>query len=294
MIDWLRRLWIRVWRKRPVVGFATDGFFAPMTRLEPSLRDVPEFNAWLTFSEELNRQALDLIRTHDVESTDSPRVTITVLFVRAHKSFQAAVLLARRGLVGDARGIIRRLVEGAIAANALADDAAFLDQLTAAYYYGQRRNANVILNSPEYLALQTPSQLAELRATIQDVNAREAAGENIVEIKWATVAEKHCRDLYNTLYRLMSADGIHTTIHALHREMTYDQAGTFSGFKVGPDIDGLVETLKSACLALLWTIEPFVRMFPADGRQAEFQAMLSKFQTLPPTEPRTARVQATD
>jgi hypothetical protein len=290
MFGWVRK-WVD-WRRKkaPRSTFATDGFFSAMPRFEPALLRVPEYKAWFDFTTDLNHMALDLIRAHDVASTDSQRVTITALFLRAHKSFQASVLLARRGLVGDARGIIRREVEGAIAANALGNDPGFLDQLKAAYYYGQRRTANVILNSQDYLAMQSPAQVAELRATVAAVNAREAAGEKIADIKWATVAEKHCRDLYNTLYRLMSSDGTHTTIDALNREMVYDAANRFAGFKVGPDISGMVETLKGASLALIWAAEPFIRAFPAEGRTERLQAMLARFETLPADEPVAAQV----
>ncbi len=251
---------------------------------------ISEYKQWFDFADTINHFALDLIRDHEVARDDNQRVTISVLFVRAHKSFQAAVLLARKGLVADARGVIRRATEGAIALTALANDAEFVKVLIGAHHHEQRKTANVILGDPDYLALNTPEQIAQMKETVQDVNAREAAGEPVKPIKWEQVAGKPGKDLYNTLYRLLSSDGTHTTINALHREMEYDAAQRFAGFKEGPDLMGLVETLKSACLALVWAMDPFIRAFPGEGRTERLEGLLQVFSSLPPDEPPNVRL----
>jgi hypothetical protein len=137
--------------------------------------------------------------------------------------FNLAFSSPERGLISDARVVLRSGVEGAIALNALANEATFLDVLIEAHYYNQRKTANVILSDPAYGAEHSPQQIAEMQATIADVNAREQAvtPRNFDDPNWANVAQKHCKDLY-ILYRLFSSDGPHTTINAIHRRVAYD------------------------------------------------------------------------
>ena len=195
------------------MSFAADGFLSPtMDRFRASLKNIAACKAWFEFAEELNRLGLDMLRDRDVPRHDNQRLTIAVLFVRAHKSFQSSLLLAERGLISDARVVLRSAVEGAIALNALANDVTLLDTLIEAHYYNQRKTARLVLDDSIYRAHYSPQQVAEMEATVQDVDAREnaVAPRKFRDPNWADVALKHCNDVYQTLYRLLSADGTHT------------------------------------------------------------------------------------
>jgi hypothetical protein len=170
------------------MSFTTDGFLSPtMERYRASLKKVAAYKAWFDFAEELNRFGLDMLQDRDVPRHENQRLTIAILFVRAHKSFQSSLLLAERGLISDARVVLRGAVEGAIAINALANDAAFLDQLIEAHYYNQRKTARLILNDPIYRAGHSPEQIAQMEATVLDVDAREkaVAPRKFGDLNWA-------------------------------------------------------------------------------------------------------------
>jgi hypothetical protein len=190
------------------------------------------------------------------------------------------------GLVADARVVLRSAVEGTIGITALANDAKFLDQLIDAYHHYQRKTARLVLANPNYASCYTPEQTAQMQATIAQVDAMDATRtKKLTDINWADVAIKHCRDLYDLLYRTLSTDGTHTNIHSIHRRITYDKASRFAGFKIGPDIDGMIETLKAACLMFLWAAEPFARACPKDGLDERIREQLRRFETLPQKEP---------
>jgi Family of unknown function (DUF5677) len=267
------------------MSFATHGFMSAGS-FQAAVRDVPDYKPWFTYADGLNRLGLDMLQDLEVAADDMQRVTIAALFARAHHSFQAALLLAERGLLADSRVVLRSGVEGAIATIALANDPLFLDQLIDAHHFYQRKTARLVLNNPDYAPSYPPEQIAQMQATIAEVDAIDAARTTkISDIKWANVAVKHCRDLYELLYRTLSTDGTHTNIHSIHRYMMYDQAGKFSGFKVGPDIDGMIDTLKAACLMFLWAADPFAQAFPRDGLEDRIRAQLQRFDTLPQNEP---------
>src|ERR1700760_1127483 len=108
MCCWLSTLKRRFCKTKRTMSFATDGFLSPtMDRFRASLKNVTAYTAWFDFAEELNRLGLDMLRNRDVPRYDNQRLTIAILFVRAHKSFQSSLLLAERGLISDARVVLR-------------------------------------------------------------------------------------------------------------------------------------------------------------------------------------------
>ena len=218
-------------------------------------------------------------------------MTISGLFVRAHKSLQAALILAEIGLVGDARTVLRSAVEGAIALNALAADPKFLDQLIDAHHFDQRKKARLVLNNPEYRTAYSATQIAEMEATVKEVDAIEKDDRKLSDIKWANIALKNCKDLYDLLYRLLSSDGTHTTIASITRCFDYDSnTKQISELKVGPDILNLVETLKAACLMFLWAADPFARAYDQNEMRTRVQEMMQRFEKLPQDEPNASVV----
>jgi Family of unknown function (DUF5677) len=272
------------------MSFATQGFMSPGS-FRTAVHRVPEYKVWFSFAEELNLLGLDMLQGLIVPVDNGQRLTISALFVRAHHSFQAALVLAEMGLIGDSRVVLRSGVEGAIALVALANDPKFLNQLVDAHHHYQRKTAQLVLNTPTYKPTYSPEQIDEMQATITQIDAIEAGRSGkLFDINWADVAIKHCRDLYDLLYRLLSSDGTHTNINSIHRCMIYDRGGKLMGLKVGPDIDRMVETLKAACLMFLWAAEPFARAFPRDGINARIKAQLQRFGELPQDDPVDASV----
>lgn len=267
--------------------FDTDGFFSPtIERFRVSVREVPAYKLWFEFAEGLNRLGLEMLQGHEVPRHDNQGVTIAALFVRGHQSFQAALLLAERGMLGDARVVLRSAVEGAIALNALANDAAFVDQLIAAHRLNQRKIARLTLNNPIHRSFYAPAEIAQMQETVSEVDAEEAvAGNKLSDINWADVAVKHCKDLYELLYRQLSGDGTHTNINAIHRHLQFDATGQLTGMKVGPTTDDLIGVLKGACLMFLWAADPFARAANQDTVRTKIQAAIQRFGALPLDEP---------
>jgi hypothetical protein len=75
-----------------------------------------------------------------------------------------------------------------------------------------------------YRASYGAEQIGQMEATVREVDAYEEtiAPRTLQDIKWEQVAHTHCRDLYQTLYRLLSGDGTHTNIIAIQRHVSFD------------------------------------------------------------------------
>jgi hypothetical protein len=260
----------------------THGFFSPdMNQFRIAVKSQEPTKAWFDYAHDFNTFALDLIRDQKTPPfSDTQRFTLAALFIRAHQSFQAAMMLAENGMIGDARAVLRTAVEGVIAMYGLAADPAFTDRLADDYRLNQRKLANVVLNEPAFTAFCRPQEIAQMQATVREVDALKAA-RGLNAIIWDQISAKHCSDLYPLLYRPLSMDGTHTNLDAIQRHMEVDGSGRIVGLKGGPDAGGVVEVMKFACLTVLWAVEPISRAFPCDGTQCRIQDYLRRFRDLP-------------
>ena len=249
------------------MSFQRHGFLSQeLDAFRTAVRGQPPTKPWFELADDLNRLGLDMLNAHETPLDDNARLLIAAFFVRAHKSFQAALVLAERGLTGDANAVLRSAVEGAIALHALAADPGFVQTLIGAHRLNQQKLARVVLNNAEYRATYPAEQIAKMEAAIREVDALKAdEATRPTDINWADVAQKYCLDLYQLLYRLLSTNGIHTNIDAANNQLEVDKSGRITGLKVRPDYDGLVETLKSGCLVFLYAADAFARAFPRDG-----------------------------
>jgi hypothetical protein len=265
------------------MSFELDGFFSPeIDQFLSVMRTTNPSKPWFDYALDLNRIGLDLLRQAMTARGENARFTMHGIFVRTHQSYQAALLLAERGLIGDARTVLRSGVEGAIAICALAADPTFVQRLIEAYYVNQRKIARVVLSSPEYRASYGAVELATMQHLIAGVDAMEAAPKpKLRDINWADVALKYCPDLYQLLYRSLSSDGTHVTLNSLDRYTVKDADMQITAFKAAPDGEGIIDVLSAACLMFLWAAAPFAAAVDRRDITARLKAGLQRFGTLP-------------
>jgi hypothetical protein len=272
------------------MSFEIDGFFSPeIDRFREAVRTTRPYKDWFDYALGLNRIGFDLMKRASVPLADHRLFTMNAHFVRTQKTFQGALLMAERGMVPNARILLRSGVESAIAINALAKDDSLVARMIAAHHLNQRKYARIVLENPDYRASYSADELAEMQATVSEVDAIEAAsGKKLAEINWADTAANLCPDLYNLLYRTLSSDGTHATVNSLNRFLDVDRSGQIKAFKVAPDCDGLVEALSATCLLFIWATEPFAATFARPDVSAELSSQIKLFAQLPGAFPRSA------
>jgi len=265
------------------VTFAQQGFFSPeLDTFRHAIRSTQPTKSWFDFALDLNLIGFDLLRQAKTAEAENALFTMHGLFVRAHQSFQAALILAERGLISDARTVLRGGFEGAIAIQALGNDPGFVQCLIDAHHIDQRKMARLILNHPRYRSEYTPAEIAIMQNVVDEVDAMEAPpNPRLQDIVWANVADKHCPDLYLPLYRSFSGDGTHTTIKSINRFTITDGNMQEVGFRVAPDGEGTVEVLAAACLLFFWAADPFAASVNRPDVPAALQRELARFGTMP-------------
>lgn len=225
------------------------------------------------------RLGLGFLNEVEVPTYDGRLFAAAGIFVRAHQSVQAAIILTERGLIGDARSILRTVTECAIALNALANDSNFGSTLASAGHANSLKLIKMLLDSPSIRAELQPNDIARVEAARAELIA--IPEEQRRPIIWANVAAKHCPHLYDTMYRIFSLDGVHVSIGSLARAFEMDENQQITHMKVGPDTDGLVATLNMACAAYLHAIEPIVRLYPLTGYSERVNEFTERFKSIP-------------
>jgi len=266
--------------------FETDGFFSSeVETFRRYLRENQPFKAWFDYALDLNRLGFDMLRRVDTMRSDSRQFALNAHFVRVHQNFQSALLLAERGLVSDARVVLRSGVEGAIAINALANDAGFVDQMIDAHYRSQRTLARVLIE--KFAATFSTEEITNMKTSIAEADAYQASkGKELTDIKWEQVAEKYCPELYQLMYRDLSSDGTHATINALERFLVVDPSEQITAFKAAPDTEGIVEVLSAASLLFVWAAAPYADTNGLSDMAATISERVQEFAKLPGAFPR--------
>jgi hypothetical protein len=189
------------------------------------------------------------------------------------------MVLVERGMIAEARTVLRTLVEGTIAQIALAADTGFIDQLVAAHHKHQLTTCRELLADEKYREQLSPEQIAKLRATVSELELLKGVpGKEPRAINWADMAKGHGAELYLLLYRPLSADGVHTTVDAINRHLEADAEFRITGLKGGPELTEIVDTLSIACLSFIWALHSFEQMRGTDGQQV--QSFLQRFKML--------------
>ena len=276
-------------RKARALSFETLGFTSPdMNEFVAAVTTQEPTKAWFAFAHDLNRFAFEIIRDHPTPPpSDTQRFTLAALFLRAHQSAQAAAILAERGMIGDARTVLRTAVEGVIAMFALAASAEFIEQLTDDTVLNRAKLAGIVLDESIFTASYGKLEVAQMKATVAEAKAlldQRGKKSGWRPIIWEQIAAKQCPKLYTLLYRPLSSDGTHTNLDAVNRHVTTDGQGNVIGLKGGPDASGIAEVLKYATLMLLWAIDPISRAFPSDGLDDRIQGYTRRFQELSGSE----------
>jgi hypothetical protein len=185
-------------------------------------------------------------------------------------------------MVGDARSILRTAAEAAIALAALADDPDFGTKLGAAGKADSLKLVNVMLANAALRGEFDAQTIARLETTRDELKALPE--HECKHIVWEQVAAKHCRDLYDTIYRLHSMDGVHINAGSLKRRFEMNDKDEVTMMKVGPDGEGLVGALYTTCAVFLHALEPFSRLYAVAGYAENVDAFVKDLKARTPTE----------
>ena len=251
---------------------ASVGFLSPSLAGDCA-RIRADFSPWFDVAEDFNRHAMRVLPSLQPGVDSNDGLVVALLFGRALTTFQGVLILAERGMLGDARTLVRAASEAAIVLAAVVADPTVCEQLIDDHFRHLKKMRNAWLEDGQAVAVMSKEQVDAVRAALADAERDRPSvkGGNPMSLEplskiGGTLA------LYNAVYRSMSGDAAHVTADSLNRHALADADGRVRGLKLGPTVDGLADTLFGSMWTLAAVLEATGVFFtrPAeDGGQAQ-------------------------
>jgi len=233
---------------------------------------------WFALAQNLNALGMRTIPSLTIAPSDNRSFLAALLFMRCLSSFQAALLLAERGLTQDARTLTRSCFECVFWLGALRNDPGFADSLVRDDYSRRAKIARPLLKLPDGSGLDA-EHIEKLERFLNDL---KNSGIEPAEVRIAYAAKlAGLGEIYDTYYRGLSNDAAHPSVTSLNRYVEADINNTVVGLRWGPDVPDVGSTLSDLCTAfiylLVWTNELFSLNELQEGLQphwAEYKRMV--------------------
>lgn len=239
-------------------GFLSPGLLSSVANIRA------DFAPWFDAATAFNTLGMRVLPDVKADKSGSQQLVAAALYGRVLTSFQAAFLLAERGLLADARTVVRGAAETVIVLAAVVKDEAVCDLLIDRHFWHHRKLRQAWLNDPQAVAQMTTQEVDAAKAVIADVDAEHPKAKTLKNDPVAIAAlaqQAGFTALYNAVYRSASGDAAHTSIDALNRHVHADDQANITGLKFGPDVSDLPATLSDAISVLSHALHAVIEHF---------------------------------
>ena len=218
---------------------------------------------------EINQIAQTQLYKLDVHSKEVQEILLCLLFIKSLSSFQGSILLIERGMLTEARVILRTLLEilyriGAISKN---------KEIAVAYVQADERNRRKFLNKFKLLSdsVKEAHGNPELDDLLNTLN-QNIDEKDIKELQTQWFAHKAgLDDNYNTAYSLFSSS-VHANVRDLEELVIADDEGNIKEILSGPDVTGIPVLLLTGCEALILITHDISKYFQL-GLEKQLEAL---------------------
>jgi hypothetical protein len=229
---------------------------------------LKERTAWYELVHRLTVFANEIRHSFVINQDDPRRVVAAALFIKAITSFQAIILLSKKGLGVDAAVITRSLMEVVFPLKILSNEEGFVYEFILTEKVKRMKLLNVILRDKDTFSTISDGMNEEQ----VDQLKQEIAHENIRDFSVDELSKRAgMKAFYQLAYRHIS-DDVHTTIWSLKKYLTTDQEGNIVELDDGEQIFEL-ENFKTAALCILIALDSVNDIF-----QIGFQNQIEEFQ----------------
>jgi len=218
------------------------------------------YSIWFTFVTEINRISQRLMLALAPPKNDWHRLSTSLVFGRVVSHFQAVVLLIERGMMPEARSLLRSLLEATFTVVAIAKNVHVAQEwyddelLQRKKRVSSFRQLPLALRALHGIDVQTiDAKIVELEAEISKQNAKKLTTEYLAQ-------QAGMLDYYNTLYVLLSSSS-HSRIADFEDHIAVDARDNFVGMRWGPDVTGLDDLLYPASELLLTSAQEAATLF---------------------------------
>jgi hypothetical protein len=244
-------------------------------------RHRAENTAWFSLADRLNevahRQMAGMESPH--KSDDNGMFLAALLFLRGLTSYQAAIVLAERGMTLDARTAARGCFETAFCLGALVNDKDFANAFVNDDADRRGKMARALLRGSVSVSLDA-NELTKLAAFVDEQRQSGVTAKPLKMIDAARLAGLD--SIYDTYYRGISNDAAHPSIVALNSYVETDSSGEIVGLKWGPEVADIEDTMIVVCTGVIYLLYWTSELYPVEQASAGLRDCWKTYKSLVP------------
>ena len=219
----------------------------------------------LQLSIEANRLAHRLIFSIQITSSELKDLLLSALLARQVSTFQAFILLARKGLIDQSEMLIRAIAESMFLVGAIRKEEGFAEKWVLSDEISRKRSL-VRLNDDRRRRGKPPDEtavalIAELEKQIRDQSIEKLSTERIAKLAGL-------ESYYDTVYGFFSM-AVHSSTRSLDKALQTDSSGRVTSIQYGPVIDGFDMHLDYAISMTLYVLHEASVHFKKDPSEVE-------------------------
>lgn len=214
-----------------------------------------ENSEWFELCEDINRFSHSTMFTMTIHNKHLPEIIAASLYIRAMSNFQGIILMSERGMINEAKSLLRCLIECEFAIVAIDKDKDIVQQFVLEdqlqrrdYLKAYKRNKKSSIPHPK----DAPS-LKEIDDLLQDIE-NQIEKNNIKKLSKRDLAKKaNLVTTYDSAYKVLSGT-IHVNARDLEQYLEINEAGEIKQLLWGPDvkeIDFILFTAAETMLSIL-------------------------------------------
>ncbi len=244
--------------------FASDGFLSDEIVGYEADIDARYREKW-QLAGAANQLAHTIVFSIQIQTDRLHDLLLAALLARQTGTFQAFLLLARKGLIHQSEMIVRNLAESMFIVGAIRKDTGFADRFVLADEISRKRSL-IRLNQDRQRRGEQPDEqavavIAELEGRIRNGKLEQPTTERIAEIAGLS-------SYYDTLYGLFSL-AVHSSSRSLDKAIRADSTGKVIAIEYGPEVEGFDMHFDYAISMALYVLHEVAQHFGIDVRPIE-------------------------
>ena len=206
---------------------------------------------------DLNKLCHETLFKIDAHSEEAQELLIATLYLRIKSSFQAVVILSERGMIPQAKVVLRSILEALFTLCALSKKAELCDIYMQADQIKKLKQINKFRMLKSGLPEKAKeSEILKLQQELKDDIEKRKIKSFSAE-QWAKEAELH--DIYLSAYTVL-CDPVHTSVKELEKYLVLDD-DEIKELKWGPDTDDLEIVLSANIEFMLVSLKATCGLF---------------------------------
>jgi len=229
-----------------------------------------DYREWFALSESISSLGQKLMLLVKPPVDDGQKVLVTMLFSRILSHFQGIVLLTERGMVAEARSLLRGMLDATFAEIALSKHKNLVEAFVNDDFYQRIKCLNSFMALPKKIKKKHRIGNAKLKELAEDIQ-KEIDKKQIKPLTTEFLAQKaEMLGHYNTLFVLLSSS-THSRVKDLEQYLGDKDVTGLDTLRWGPDVTNLDEILMPACDLLFIAARAVSNLFNGFELDKEFQ-----------------------